>query len=730
MGVLQEAITLLGLLFYKLEKHQKKDFLNWLLGKNPGGFQADTGIRDRYPGVRQAAATTLSLLFDGLPDTEADPQKTYFLNWLLGKDEKGLKADTGIYDEDPNVRQEAIKTLGSLFDSLAETQIRDLLDWLLGWDEKDQTTTGIRDEDSDVGPPAAVTLVTLFDSLADSQKTEILNWLLGRGEEGNRIWTGIRDGNLFVRENAITTLGSLLGALADPQKRDLLNWLLGQDADGNLARTGIQDWGWPVKGAAATTLGSLFVDLKNTQKIEVINLLLGRVTKGDQDPPGIRDANPFVRGAAASTLGSLYDELADSQKTEFLNWLLGRNADGNPDDFGIQDIAQEVREAAFPVYRELRSSDFQKKAQQFIAHFSQSPDAEQEQGTSVQSDLTWEKSEDQLRIGEAVIDLSPWGDPSPNTPDIALVNSHEEINSIKAERDSANRSPPLFAVATRPFLKMMETLLFAVKHNLPVLIESETGFGKSLAGRALASLIGIEADAINLHGGMLEEDLIGSLEPDDSGKLILVFKDGPLVDSMENDRWMILEEVNMGSTAVLERLNYYLSHKRLYVRRNGKLEKVNVGPRFRLLAFINPKGYGERKPLSRPFLSRFMFWKKHRSKEEMNEHLTGLIAVLSGMERTLSQKLAEFHMDLSEAAEGWRTGAAQREPYKFDQRHLLRMLDRLPDFAGKSMDDLTAEDRTQLALIPSIESSCLPWSFNIIWLSKSFQESIPSRLQA
>jgi len=282
---------------------------------------------------------------------------------------------------------------------------------------------------------------------------------------------------------------------------------------------------------------------------------------------------------------------------------------------------------------------------------------------------------------------------------MVLVNHRRQIDQILAQRKKDSRAPPRFAVATAPFMQLMETLLFGVKHHRAVLVESETAFGKSLAAQTLAALIGVGVKSLNLHGALMEEDLLGSPEPYENGGTRLMLKDGPLVQAMESGDWQIFEELNMGSDGVVERLNFYLSEGRLFVIRNGKKVKVNIHPNFRLIAFMNPSYYGERKPLSRPFLSRFMFWRKGRNQTELEVHLTGLLAVMSGMRGDLAQVLTGLHLGITEAAvEGWRTGAARREPYQFDQRHLLRALERMPELKGKGVKDLDEPTRAQIAV--------------------------------
>lgn len=159
---------------------------------------------------------------------------------------------------------------------------------------------------------------------------------------------------------------------------------------------------------------------------------------------------------------------------------------------------------------------------------------------------------------------------------------------------------------------------------MATLIESETALGKSFAVLAVAALLGVKVQSMNVHEGTGPEDFLGALEPDETGENLLVFKDGHMVKAMEQGEWLVLEELNMGSSGALETLNFYLSHNRIYVKRNGVAVKVKIHSRFRLFGSMNPKSYGARKALSRPFLSRWMFWRKKSDASELREHLTEL----------------------------------------------------------------------------------------------------------
>lgn len=86
----------------------------------------------------------------------------------------------------------------------------------------------------------------------------------------------------------------------------------------------------------------------------------------------------------------------------------------------------------------------------------------------------------------------------------------------------------------------------------------------------------------------------------------LEFKDGLLVEALRKGHWIILDELNLAPSDVLEALNRLLDdNKELLIPETGELVKPAFG--FTLFATQNPPGiYGGRKPLSRAFKNRFL----------------------------------------------------------------------------------------------------------------------------
>ncbi|XP_041831629.1 LOW QUALITY PROTEIN: midasin [Melanotaenia boesemani] len=138
----------------------------------------------------------------------------------------------------------------------------------------------------------------------------------------------------------------------------------------------------------------------------------------------------------------------------------------------------------------------------------------------------------------------------------------------------------------------------------PVLIQGETSVGKTSLIRWLATATGNQCVRINNHEHTDIQEYIGCYSSDDRGKL--VFREGILIDAMRKGYWIILDELNLAPTDVLEALNRLLDDNReLFVAETQ--EVIRAHPRFMLFATQNPPGlYGGRKVLSRAFRNRFV----------------------------------------------------------------------------------------------------------------------------
>ncbi|KAG2860071.1 Midasin [Phytophthora cactorum] len=138
----------------------------------------------------------------------------------------------------------------------------------------------------------------------------------------------------------------------------------------------------------------------------------------------------------------------------------------------------------------------------------------------------------------------------------------------------------------------------------PVLLQGPTSAGKTSLIGYLAARIGQKCVRINNHEHTDIQEYLGSYVSDSNGKL--TFKEGVLVEAVRKGWWIILDELNLAPSEVLEALNRLLDDNReLFLPETQ--ETVKPHPKFMLFATQNPPGlYGGRKVLSRAFRNRFL----------------------------------------------------------------------------------------------------------------------------
>ncbi|KAK8720293.1 hypothetical protein OTU49_013436 [Cherax quadricarinatus] len=160
-------------------------------------------------------------------------------------------------------------------------------------------------------------------------------------------------------------------------------------------------------------------------------------------------------------------------------------------------------------------------------------------------------------------------------------------------------------IMTGTVQKNLEDLVRIVSiGRFPVLLQGETSVGKTSLITYVARLTGNLCVRINNHEHTDLQEYVGCYAPDTSGKL--VFKEGALVKAMRKGHWIILDELNLAPSDVLEALNRLLDDNReLFIPETQ--ETVCAHQRFMLFATQNPPGlYGGRKVLSRAFRNRFV----------------------------------------------------------------------------------------------------------------------------
>jgi MoxR-like ATPase len=165
-----------------------------------------------------------------------------------------------------------------------------------------------------------------------------------------------------------------------------------------------------------------------------------------------------------------------------------------------------------------------------------------------------------------------------------------------------------------------------------------------------------------------------------------------VVKAMREGKWLVLEELNLAPTEVLEALNLYLVHGKLIFNQGSKrielsVENGGIHKDFRLFATMNPAYYSGREEMSEALLGRFIHKKIYLTDKEQQEELTRVAQIKFNIEPIRTQQVIQAHMQLVKRARTWRNRREAREPYEFNLRHILRFKKRLDGFNWSKLSE-------------------------------------------
>lgn len=173
-----------------------------------------------------------------------------------------------------------------------------------------------------------------------------------------------------------------------------------------------------------------------------------------------------------------------------------------------------------------------------------------------------------------------------------------------AQGDAPFKAQPHYIIT--PFIE--QNLLNLVRatstRRFPVLLQGPTSSGKTSMIEYLALISGNKFVRINNHEHTDLQEYLGSYVSGPGGQL--EYQDGILVNALREGYWIVLDELNLAPTDVLEALNRLLDdNKELLIPETQQL--IRPHENFMLFATQNPPGmYGGRKALSRAFRNRFL----------------------------------------------------------------------------------------------------------------------------
>jgi len=144
----------------------------------------------------------------------------------------------------------------------------------------------------------------------------------------------------------------------------------------------------------------------------------------------------------------------------------------------------------------------------------------------------------------------------------------------------------------------------SLTRRYPILLQGPTSSGKTSMIEHLAKLTGHKFLRINNHEHTSLDEYLGTYISTSTGDFI--FQEGILVQALRRGHWIVLDELNLAPSDVLEALNRLLDDNRELLIPETQ-EVITPHPHFMLFATQNPAGlYGGRKVLSRAFRNRFL----------------------------------------------------------------------------------------------------------------------------
>lgn len=224
------------------------------------------------------------------------------------------------------------------------------------------------------------------------------------------------------------------------------------------------------------------------------------------------------------------------------------------------------------------------------------------------------------------------------------------VGSVTLPVNSENASP--YIPGEQLYLpsphNYMEKLAYAVANNLPTLLIGETGVGKTLSVRYLASKTRNGLHRVNLNGATTVDEFLGKLLINQQGTY---WVNGVLVEAMQSGDWIILDEINACLPEIAFSLHSLLDDDRMIVLTEYDGRIIRPHPDFRLFASMNPGEVGRysgTKMLNEALLDRFPVVIRMEYLP-IKEEIEAVIAQSGNSDRETVERMVRVANDVREA---------------------------------------------------------------------------------
>lgn len=198
----------------------------------------------------------------------------------------------------------------------------------------------------------------------------------------------------------------------------------------------------------------------------------------------------------------------------------------------------------------------------------------------------------------------------------------------------------------------------------PVLLVGETGSSKTTVCQLWAALLKLPLHILNCHQHTEAADFLGSLRPappDRRDQALFEWRHGPLVHSMLEGHFFVLDEISLTEDSVLERLNSVLEPLRsITLAEKSTSDCIVAHENFRVMATMNPGGDFGKKELSPALRNRFTeiyvrpttsqeevtLILSKRLKPELSEWASRMARVLCQVSEVVASSVAPQHISI------------------------------------------------------------------------------------
>jgi cobaltochelatase CobS len=234
----------------------------------------------------------------------------------------------------------------------------------------------------------------------------------------------------------------------------------------------------------------------------------------------------------------------------------------------------------------------------------------------------------------------------------AITNESPEfvVGSVRVPVKTGNSSQyiPREQFYIPPPQGYLEKLVYGVYHNLPVLLIGETGVGKTMSVRYLASATKNGLRRVNLNGATTVDEFLGKLLINEQGTY---WVNGVLVDAMLAGDWILLDEINACLPEIAFSLHSLLDDDRMVVLMEYDGRIVRPHPDFRLFASMNPSEegrYGGTKTLNEALLDRFPVVIRMEYLPQ-GEEIEAVMSQSGNLDREVVERMVRVARDVREA---------------------------------------------------------------------------------